>query len=65
MLNSPKIIFLDEPTVGLDPDVAIKMRMIIMDILKARGVTVLLTTHNMQEAETMCDRVAFMRWDFI
>ncbi len=61
LLNDPKIIFLDEPTVGLDPDVSIKMRAIIRDILKAKGVTVLLTTHNMAEAETMCERVAFIK----
>jgi ABC-2 type transport system ATP-binding protein len=61
LLNDPKIIFLDEPTVGLDPDVAIKLRSIITNVLRAKGVTVLLTTHNMLEAEEMCDRVAFIK----
>ncbi len=61
LLNDPKIIFLDEPTVGLDPDVAIKLRSIITNVLRAKGVTVLLTTHNMIEAEEMCDRVAFIK----
>lgn len=61
LLNDPKVLFLDEPTVGLDPDVAIAMRTIIQDVLKAKGVTVLLTTHNMVEAELMCKRVAFIK----
>src|SRR3989338_11577929 len=61
MLNDPKIIFLDEPTVGLDPDIAAKTRAIIMNVLKKFQVTVLLTTHNMQEAELMCGRIAFIK----
>ncbi len=61
LLNDPRIIFLDEPTVGLDPDVAIKLRVVITEVLKSKGVTVLLTTHNMAEAEEMCDRVAFIK----
>jgi len=61
LLNDPKIIFLDEPTVGLDPDVAIKIRDRILDIFKKTQVTILLTTHNMQEAESMCSRIAFIR----
>lgn len=61
LLNDPKIVFLDEPTIGLDPDVALKTRAIVTDILKTRRVTVLLTTHNMDEVETMCDRVAFIK----
>lgn len=61
LLNEPKIIFLDEPTVGLDPDVAIKTREIILDIFKKTKVTILLTTHNMHEAESMCRRIAFIR----
>lgn len=61
MLNDPQVLFLDEPTVGLDPDVALKMRAAIMDLLKSRKMTVLLTTHNMDEAEAMCNRVAFIK----
>ncbi len=61
MLNDPRIIFLDEPTVGLDPEVSIKTREIILDILRKAKVTVLLTTHNMAEAELMCGRVAFIK----
>ncbi len=61
LLNSPRLIFFDEPTIGLDPDVAAKTRKIIVDIIRSAKVTVLLTTHNMQEAEMMCRRVAFIK----
>ncbi|SHJ98359.1 fluoroquinolone transport system ATP-binding protein [Anaerobranca californiensis DSM 14826] len=59
MLNSPKMLFLDEPTNGLDPSNA----RIIKDIIKEfrdNGGTVLLTTHLMNDVEELCDRVAFM-----
>ena len=61
LLNDPKILFLDEPTIGLDPDVALKTRQIVTDVLKERQVTVLLTSHNMDEVEAMCGRVAFIQ----
>jgi len=61
LLNDPKILFLDEPTIGLDPDVSLKTRQIILDILRQRRMTVLLTSHNMDEVETMCERVAFIQ----
>lgn len=61
MINEPKIIFLDEPTVGLDPHVAAKMRGMIIDIQRETQVTVLLTTHNMPEAEALCGRIAFIK----
>ncbi len=61
LLNEPKILFLDEPTVGLDPDVAIKTREIIIKIFKASRITILLTTHNMKEAELLCQRIAFIK----
>lgn len=61
LINDPKIIFLDEPTVGLDPDVAARTRRVVLDIIQRTKVTVLLTTHYMQEAELMCQRVAFIK----
>ena len=61
LLNDPKILFLDEPTIGLDPDVSLKTRQIILDILRHRRMTVLLTSHNMDEVESMCERVAFIQ----
>ena len=59
LLNEPKVLFLDEPTTGLDPNA----RLWIWDSLaamKAQGRTLVLTTHYMEEAEQMCDRVGIM-----
>jgi ABC-2 type transport system ATP-binding protein len=61
LVNDPEILFLDEPTVGLDPDVSIRIREMILSIHKERGITVLLTTHNMREAEHLCGRIAFLK----
>jgi len=61
MLNSPRLLFLDEPTSGLDPEMSIKTRAMIKRIHEEQGVTVVLTTHYMQEAEELCDRIAFLR----
>jgi ABC-2 type transport system ATP-binding protein len=52
---------LDEPTVGLDPSVSIRIREQIRSIQKERRMTVLLTTHNMKEAEYLCGRIAFLK----
>jgi ABC-2 type transport system ATP-binding protein len=61
LLNDPEVLFLDEPTVGLDPSVSISIRDQIRSIQKEKGMTVLLTTHNMKEAETLCHRIAFLK----
>lgn len=61
LVNDPKILFLDEPTIGLDPDVSLKTREIVLGILRKRRMTVLLTSHNMDEVEAMCGRVAFIQ----
>jgi ABC-2 type transport system ATP-binding protein len=61
LINDPEILFLDEPTVGLDPDVSVRIREEILSIHKERGVTVLLTTHNMKEAEHLCGRISFLK----
>lgn len=60
LLNDPEILFLDEPTLGLDPDGARKVRSYIKDLIEEKHVTVLLTTHYMYEAEEMCSRVAII-----
>ena len=57
LLHDPPVLFLDEPTIGLDPNSARKVREVILD-LRREGRTVLLTTHNMFEADMVCDRVA-------
>jgi ABC-2 type transport system ATP-binding protein len=59
LINQPKIIFLDEPTTGLDPQARRNLWELISTIRK-RGTTVILTTHYMDEAEVLCDRVAIM-----
>ncbi len=59
LINQPDILFLDEPTGGLDPSAAASMRDLILE-QKERGATVFLTTHNMYLAEELCDRVAFL-----
>ncbi len=61
LLNDPALLFLDEPTVGLDPGVSIRIRDQVRSVQKARGMTVLLTTHNMKEAESLCSRIAFLK----
>jgi ABC-2 type transport system ATP-binding protein len=61
LINDPEVLFLDEPTVGLDPDVSIRIREEILSIHKERGMTVLVTTHHMKEAEYLCGRIAFLK----
>lgn len=60
LLNSPVILFLDEPTASLDPDIADRTRKLLKQIQKERNLTILYTTHNMVEVEEMCDRVIFI-----
>lgn len=59
LIHRPKILFLDEPTVALDPQVRRKIWELITD-LKAQGITIVLTTHYIEEAESLCDRVAIL-----
>lgn len=59
LINDPKIIFLDEPTTGLDPQARRNLWDLIKNIRTA-GTTVIITTHYMDEAEFLCERVAIM-----
>ncbi|MGN6437416.1 MAG: ABC transporter ATP-binding protein [Agriterribacter sp.] len=59
LINKPKIIFLDEPTTGLDPQARRNLWDLIRDI-RSKGTTVIITTHYMDEAEILCDRVAII-----
>jgi len=59
LINQPKIIFLDEPTTGLDPQARRSLWELIKNI-RAKGTTVIITTHYMDEAEQLCDRIAIM-----
>lgn len=61
MINDPEVLFLDEPTLGLDVNIAKDLRKFVREkIVREQGKTVLLTTHYMYEAEEMCDRVGFL-----
>ena len=59
LLSDPEVLFLDEPTAGLDP-VATRDVHDLIDQLREQGVTVFLTTHRLEEAERLCDRVAIL-----
>jgi len=59
LINQPKIVFLDEPTTGLDPQARRNLWDLIKEI-NSNGATVILTTHYMDEAEQLCDRIAIM-----
>jgi ABC-2 type transport system ATP-binding protein len=61
LINSPELLFLDEPTIGLDPHVSIKLRAFIQKVNREQGITILLTTHYMAEAEQLAHRIAFLQ----
>jgi ABC-2 type transport system ATP-binding protein len=60
LVSEPRVLFLDEPTVGLDPRIRYELVDVIAGLRQQAGVTVLLTTHYLDEAERLCDRVAVM-----
>jgi ABC-2 type transport system ATP-binding protein len=60
LLSEPRVLFLDEPTVGLDPRIRHELLDLIAALRARSGMTVLLTTHYLDEAERLCDRVGIM-----
>jgi len=60
LLHEPKILFLDEPTLGLDPQTRNKLWDYISKLNKEKGLTIILTTHYMDEADRLCDRIAII-----
>lgn len=61
LINTPELLFLDEPTSGLDQDMAHHIREEILRLNRETGLTILLTTHNLREAEMLCSEVAFLK----
>jgi ABC-2 type transport system ATP-binding protein len=60
LINSPKVLFLDEPTASLDPDIADKTRTLLRQIKKEQGISIIYTSHNMKEMEEISDRIIFL-----
>lgn len=59
-IHKPAVLFLDEPTVGLDPAARQTVWQLIKDLRKQYGTTILMTTHDMEEADRLCNVIAFM-----
>lgn len=60
LLSRPRILLLDEPTTGLDPVSKREVQSVISELREQDGTTILLTTHDMVEAEKLCQRIAIM-----
>jgi len=60
LLNTPQVLYLDEPTLGLDPQSSVEIREFITKLNRENGTTVIVTTHMMVEADLMCDRIAII-----
>ncbi|WP_287583265.1 ABC transporter ATP-binding protein [Candidatus Borrarchaeum sp.] len=60
LLNDPKLLLLDEPTLGLDVDIARKIRAYIQELSHEKEMTILLTSHNMYEVDELCDEIALI-----
>lgn len=60
LLNTPQVLYLDEPTLGLDPQSSVEIREFIKKLNRENGTTVIVTTHMMVDADLMCDRIAII-----
>lgn len=61
LMHRPDLVFLDEPTSGLDPVATVQLREDLAHLVRQHGVTIFLSTHNLAEAERLCDRVGVIR----
>jgi len=61
ILTDPKLLFLDEPTASLDPDMAYKTRSLLKEVRRSAGTSIFYTSHNMREMEEMSDRIIFLQ----
>jgi ABC-2 type transport system ATP-binding protein len=60
LLNMPQVLFLDEPTLGLDPQSSVEIRDFVKKLNQESGTTVIITTHMMVDADLLCDRIAIV-----
>ena len=60
LIHDPKVLFLDEPTANLDPEAAKTVRDFVLELKKEKR-TIFLNTHNLDEAERLCDRIAILK----
>ena len=60
LLHNPRILFLDEPTLGLDPQTREHIWEYIENLVKTEKVTIIITTHYMEEADRLCNRIAII-----
>ena len=60
-LASPVLVLLDEPTTGLDPQARREVQKLVLELRDTHDATIILTTHDMSEAERLCDRIAFLK----
>jgi ABC-2 type transport system ATP-binding protein len=59
-LHNPRLLVLDEPTASLDPDVAMRVREALLGLHQSEGTALLVTSHNMREVQTLCERVVIL-----
>jgi ABC-2 type transport system ATP-binding protein len=59
-LNAPELLLLDEPTAFLDPQAALEIRRLLIELQRMHGTTILYTSHNMREVQHVCDRLIFL-----
>ncbi|MGD0318548.1 MAG: ATP-binding cassette domain-containing protein [Nitrososphaerales archaeon] len=60
LLNMPRVLFLDEPTLGLDPQSSVEIREFVKKLNREDGTTIIVTTHTMVDADMLCDRIAII-----
>ena len=60
LLNSPRLLLLDEPTASLDPDIADRVRKLLRQLQRDHGLSILYTSHNMRDIHEVCDRLIFL-----
>ncbi|MFV0390249.1 MAG: ABC transporter ATP-binding protein [Pyrinomonadaceae bacterium] len=61
LLNNPKVIFLDEPNNGLDPDGILEVRTLLKDLAKRENRTIFVSSHQLNEVELVCDEIAILK----